>query len=180
MQSKNNEIEVKYKITNDQLKKCLLILAELGFINSSNAELVDSFLEIEKTELGWNFVRLRSSDGKFIQTAKKWEMVSGVKCRIEDEGEINELEYKKLKENSKITYNKIRNDYKGKFDGMEVTVSFDSIDEDVFIEAETFGELLETDKIKLKLKRYLNSNLGIDTQKEAPTMLDYVLSKQNK
>jgi hypothetical protein len=175
---KNNEIEVKYKITKKQFKNCIDLLKELFFTKTKSSELIDFFLEIKKTDLGWNFIRLRQDETKFIKTIKSWENINGVKCRMEKETTINKNNFNKLKNVSKISYKKLRRENKGKIEDMNVIICFDIIDNDIFIEVETSGKTTETKKIMSKLKKFLKEKLNVNTNNQAPTMLDYVLNKQ--
>ncbi|MFA6572024.1 MAG: response regulator [Bacteroidota bacterium] len=140
MLNNKNEIEVKYKINKVEFVSISKLLGVLGFREKGRSELTDSFLELDKNDLGWNFVRLRKSESKYLKTVKKWEVVNGVKCRIEDEKEIDESEYLALVTKCEISYEKTRSEYEGKIGDLEVGLCFDMVDEDVFIEI--FGDKL--------------------------------------
>lgn len=169
---KKNEIEVKYQIDLKEKPELVKKLISAGFKFSRDHKLTDAFLEMEKTDKGWNFIRIRKSGSEYFKTTKSWEIVNGVKCRIEDEKKISVKEFEKLLKTAKLSYQKVREEYKRE----AVTICFDTIGEDCFVEAETFGAVENTEDIKQLLKLILKS-FGIDTTTQAKGMLDYILEK---
>lgn len=173
------EAEVKFSITKKKYNTLPLLLEKKGFSFEKTIHIVDYFKDIKKTNLGWNFTRLRLiNDKMYLLTVKKWSLdKKNHKVRIEDEHKITKAKFETLIHRGiKTILTKNRSDYDGIINGFKSTISLDLIEinngSKYFIECEVLTSIERSHEVRKLLAKWLKKELNINTIHEAPSMLD--------
>lgn len=181
MKTDHYEAEVKFEISENDLASVQDTLRNLGLRHTGKETLEDYYLHTKRSRYnGWDFVRLRKSNEKYILTQKTWQQdVNGVLIRQEEEGEVSYTDANEmLQRGYKAQLVKTRHDYVGHVEGDELHVSIDFLELDgatrYFLECERLVAKEDAAKAREQLRRWVEENLAIDTTHEAPSMLELI------
>ncbi len=171
------EVELKVELTAKEREKLITLFKEQGFLFKGVTPQNDFYIEATESSYGgFDLKRYRNEDGKFIYTEKIWESFDGQPIRRENEYEVTkeEFESETPKYPNAIKIKKDREWFTGVYEGIEISVTVDSVKFDhsqsmrYFIEAEIDVEKKE-DVQKTKeliydfLKKILNKFELIDS-----------------
>lgn len=179
------EAEVKFEISEEMLPSIEQIFSKNNFVFLSENELEDIYIDKKQSEMGgWDFDRIRKyGSGKIVFTSKKWVKDSqGERTRLEDERELSESEFADMiSKNPPIqSLNKLRKKYKGQVNGLDTIVDMDDLVVNgkhyYFIELEQIVPVEQSAASRNMLKEWVRENISADLAKEAPTMLDFIMS----
>jgi hypothetical protein len=170
------QIEIEHKFELDSLHKCDIERAVLseGFIKTGTIEQKDYFVSFSKTDLGWDFLRIRYEEGKIYKTDKKWELKDGRHLRVEEESVMSENEAVALIKTETPLLIKERVIYEGYIQGTPAKVVIDSIvlngEVRYFVEAEIVtNDIALYDEMNNKVLNFMQNKLRLGG-KEAPSM----------
>lgn len=182
MKTDHYEAEVKYEISEGDLVSIRDTLQKLGFTYTGKETLEDYYISTERSRYGgWDFVRLRKSNGKYILTQKAWQQdANGVLVRQENEKKIADSNADEMLRKEYIArLIKTRAEYTGNVDAAACTACIDSIELNskmrYFLECERITKKDEAATARQQLRRWVGEHLAIDTSVEAPSMLELVM-----
>lgn len=182
MKTDDYEAEVKYEISEDDLAGIQDTLQKLGFTYTGKETLEDYYISTERSRYGgWDFVRLRKSNDKYILTQKVWQQdANGVLIRQEDEKVIADSSANEMLRKEYVArLIKTRAEYTGSVDAAACTTCIDSIELNgkvrYFLECERITKKDEVATTRQQLRRWVGEHLAIDASVEAPSMLELVM-----
>ncbi len=174
------EVEIKIELTEKERKDLVLALQKQGFVSKGITPQNDYYIEAKESPFtGFDLKRYRNEAGKYIYTEKIWELIDNLPFRKENEHEVTKKEFEaKIAEFPKaLKIVKNRDWYKGSYQGIEISVTIDSVKFDHavdvrhFIEAEIdIAEKKEVPKTKEFIRGFLKELFNKQEIVEAPGM----------
>lgn len=182
------ETEYKLEVTADEFTACSNYLQEAKFIKKETSHLEDYFFNIQKfDEKGWNFLRIRVSNGStYEHTEKIWKYsASGERMREEIERESSKEELESLiNASQQLRLSKDRTDYDGVTLDYPAVYSLDVVvfpDETrYFVECEIQVPEEMSSSIRPRLKESMLHTLHLSDRSEGIGMMRLVLSKSRE
>ncbi|MDB5244358.1 MAG: hypothetical protein JWN18_228 [Parcubacteria group bacterium] len=189
---KTYEVEIKVEHTENQRLELLQKFLELCFVDNGVVSQQDRYTKAVLSQYGdpkaFDIERYRSEDSKFFFTKKDWEVEGGKPVRKEDEREITRREFDVAIAGhpNALKIIKDRHRFKASFEGIDISLSIDSVKFDHSPSVRHFmePEILVEDKARVQetkefLRRFVSFLLDIPTSQivEAPGMFAMAFKK---
>lgn len=181
------EVEYKVEITETERQNLIEIFKKEGYLVKPIVVQNDHYVEAKESPIGgYDLKRYRDEGDKIFYTEKIWEDVGGDKVRKEIENTVDRAEFEKElpKYPNKISIQKRRQTFSGKYNGNDIHIDMDSIKFDhspaerFFIEAEVLSDDKEgVVALRNSLADFLKKALGKQDLIQSPGMFNMAVNK---
>lgn len=177
------EAEVKIALREEEYLRLPARLLALGFQACGASELTDYYLRYDRSEHGgWNFLRLRMSDGAmFLLTRKEWVLdAHGQAVRLEEERLIPAAEAQCLLADTPeaLQLHKTRREFTGEIAGEHASIVLDDLllgeQRNYFLECEVMTTRDRAQQVRETLFCWMRATLDVEATTEAVSMLELI------